>query len=371
MRGLAATLAATALLVGCAGPTDDTPPGEIADEVTEAMQGMVDAGAAGVAIEVRDGDDVVEAALGSADLAGEVEADPAQQVRIASISKSVLAVVMLQLVEEGELTLDTTVDEVLPGLLDEAPAPVTVEQLLAHTSGIPDHVGALVPTVDDLPAIEQAHQPQALVDVALEQGWLHEPGSEFAYSNTGYTVLGLMAEELTGRSVPDLMAERVLEPVGMSSTTYPEGAEMPDDDAMQSVMTIDGELVDTSEQDPSLWSFGASLVSTVGDVGAFTSALGAGELLEQETLERMREVGESGYGLGVLTGSDACGGLQPDPLFGQRGNGLGSNVISLGSPDGERVVTLAWTGGSFDPADDPIMPAADEALVAALASTCG
>jgi len=373
-----ALLATSALLAGCASPAGEPEPtgtssaesSEIAPEVAAAVDAVMEAGAVAVTVDIRDGDEVTSLAEGVADLDDDRPAEADDPVRIASISKSVLAVVVLQLVEEGELALDSTVQEILPGLLTTAPADVTVEQLLAHTSGMPDYVEQLMPDADAaIDGRDAVYEPEELVGIAQRLPWVAAPGTTFHYTNAGYTVLGLMVEEVTGESFADLMAERVFEPVGMDATFDPADAAMPED-ALQGYMTVDGERIDMTEYEPSFWSFGASLVSTVGDVGAFDAALQGGALLEPATLERMRAIGESGYGLGLLAGGDACGADPVQLVYGQRGNGFGYNAITLGSADGERVVTVAYTGGAFDPATDPIFPAVNEVLVAGLASTC-
>lgn len=372
-EGTTASPTATASASPSAGTSAATPEDSLPADVTAALDAVLDAGAVAVQVEVRDGDTVVGDARGTADVGDGRPADPDDPVRIASISKTVLAVVVLQLVQEGALDLETTVEEVLPGLLTTAPADVTVAQLLAHTSGLPDYIATLAPDVGAATGgsagLGAPRSPEELVALAQEQPWLDEPGSAFHYSNAGYTVLGLMTEAVTGRSVADLMTTRVLDPLGMDATTYPTDSAVPDT-ALRGYLTIDGGPVDATATEPWFWSFGASLISNVGDVGTFVAALNGGDLLEAETLQAMREVGVEGYGLGVLAAGDACGAQPPELVFGQRGNGFGYNAITLGSADGERVVTIAWTGGTFDPAADPIFPAVNGLLVAGLAATC-
>ncbi|WP_052703620.1 serine hydrolase domain-containing protein [Microbacterium sp. SA39] len=373
----ATTIAVTAaLLAGCAAPPEAAPeptgsPGvEVGPEIADAVAGVIGAGAVAVVVDVRNGDEAVQWTEGVADLDEERSAEADDPVRIASISKTVLAVVILQLVEEGEISLDTTVEEVLPGLLASAPGDVTIGQLLAHTSGLPDYIPVLAPDVQAvIDGREKTYEPEELVAIAQQQPWHAAPGTAFHYTNAGYTVLGLIAEEVTGDTVPDLMSARVFEPAGMDETAHPDGSAMPDR-ALRGYMSVDGEHVDMTEFEPSFWSYGASLISTVGDVGVFNAALQGGELLEEETLAQMRAVGAEGYGLGVLAGGDACGTEPAGPVYGQRGNGFGYNSITLASADGERVVTVAYTGGSFDPATDPIFRAVNDVLIAGLAHTC-
>lgn len=376
VTAVVAAASTVALLTGCVASTEQQPEptssaaAEVAPEISAALEGVIEAGAVAVTVNVRDGGDAVQAAEGSADVEGDRAAEADDPVRIASISKTVLAVVVLQLVEEGKLSLDTTVEEVLPGLLSSAPGDVTVEQLLRHTSGLPDYIPAITPEAQAaIDGSETTYEPEELVAIAQQQPWSAAPGSAFHYTNAGYTVLGLMAEEVSGEPVPALMAARVFEPAGMDDTVYPEDAAMPED-ALHGYMTVEGDVVDMTEYEPSFWSFGASLVSTVGDVSAFNAALQGGELLEDETLEQMRTLGAEGYGMGVLAAGDACGARPAEFVYGQRGNGFGYNSLTLASADGQRVVTVAYTGGSFDPASDPVFPAVNELLVAGLASTC-
>ncbi|PWD51757.1 alkaline D-peptidase [Serinibacter arcticus] len=396
-RRLAALLTTGALLAGCAAgsePGDATPtaeepsassssPGEtsaptgsgLAPEVEAALDAVIEAGAVAVQIEVRDGDDVTSAARGTADLTSGREASPDDAVRIASISKTAVAVVVLQLVEAGSLELDTTVQEVLPGLLRAAPADVTVRQLLEHSSGMPNYTEVLAPDVTTaLTGLGEPRTAQDLVELSQQQPWVAEPGSGFHYSHVGYTVLGLLAESVTGQPMRELLAERVIEPVGMTSTSYPTDETLPDD-ALRGYLAVDGEPVETTGGPPWFWSDGAALVSTVGDVGAMIAALGRGELLEPATVEQMHDVGDDGYGFGVLAGGDACPSASPGGapalVYGQRGNGFGYNSLTLGSPDGERVVTVAYTGGTFDPATDPVFPPVNQLVAVALGSTCG
>jgi D-alanyl-D-alanine carboxypeptidase len=337
--------------------------------VQEALEDVIEAGAVSVVIDVRNGDDVTQSGAGIADLGDNRAAHAEDPFRIASVSKAMLATVIMQLVEEGDLTLETTVDQILPDLL-ESPAPVTVRDLLAHTSGIPEYIPVLAP--DPQTAIgnrDRVYSPEELIDAAQTLPWLAEPGTAFNYSNTGYTVLGLLAEEVTGSGVADLVEERIFERADLTASSYPTGDDI-SEQALHGYLAVDGEYEDLTRYDTSFWSSGASVISTVGDVSSFFQALGSGRLVSAESLALMQDIGVEGYGLGLLAGGDACGVQPPELVFGQRGNGFGYNTLVFGDPAGERVVTLAWTGGSFAPAADPIFPAAAELLAVGLESTC-
>ncbi|MEK8069367.1 serine hydrolase domain-containing protein [Rhodococcoides navarretei] len=144
LRILAALTVSTSLLVsGCSStdepsavkPTTTPSSGSIRiDDVQAALDAMVDAGSVAAVAQVRDGEDSWSGAAGLVELNGTEPASAENPVRIASVTKAMVAAVVLQLVDEGKLELDQQVDELLPGLL---PRPVTVRQLLDHTSGVP------------------------------------------------------------------------------------------------------------------------------------------------------------------------------------------------------------------------------------------
>ena len=330
---------------------------------------MLAAGATAVVVDVRDGDQVLQGAAGVADIGSERPAEADDPVRIASITKAMTATVVMQLVEEGALTLDDTVDALLPGILP-SPAPVTVRQLLDHTSGIPEYIPVVIPDAQAAIAHkETAHTPEELIDAALTLPWTADPGTEFHYANTNYVLLGLIIESITDQSVADTLQERIFEPAGMLDTVYPDGSEI-SDEALRGYLTVDGVRTDLTEYNESFWSSGAAVVSTVGDVATFFRELHAGRLVSPDSVTQMQQIGVEGYGFGILAGGDACGAVPPELVYGQRGNGFGYNSMSFGDPSGERMMTLAWTGGTFDPATDPITPAASDLLITGLAATC-
>jgi CubicO group peptidase (beta-lactamase class C family) len=122
---------------------------------------------------------------------------------IGSIGKSFTAVAILQLVDEARIDLNAPVDRYLPWF--SVSRPVTIEHLLSHTAG-------LVAGVDATP--EAAFQVWSLRDLPT----MSEPGERFHYSNVGYKALGLVLEAIEGRPYPDVIRDRILDPLGMSAT---------------------------------------------------------------------------------------------------------------------------------------------------------
>lgn len=163
-------------------------------------------------------------AYGTADVASGRAVTSATLFQAASLSKAVAGTAALLMVQDGILALDAPVNETLrswqiPDNSFTAGHPVTLRQLLTHTagltvSGFPGYVvGAPIPTVlQVLEGAPPANTPPVLVDT--------RPGSRFRYSGGGITVLQLLLTDVTGEDFPTLMRERVLDPIGMRSSTF-------------------------------------------------------------------------------------------------------------------------------------------------------
>ncbi|WP_432542594.1 serine hydrolase domain-containing protein [Kineococcus sp. SYSU DK002] len=351
--------------------------------VRSALDAVVAAGAVGAVLHVRDGDRTWAGTAGALGPAGGPGADRAPAVdaptRVASVTKSMVATVVVQLAEDGEFGLDDPVDSVLPGVLP-ADRGITVRQLLSHTSGLPS-VGWDTSSAQALVAsVQRTWTPPERVEAALALPWTGEPGAGFSYSNENYDVLGMLVEHVTGDDLGTVLRERVFEPAGMTGTTYPDDPSMPAD-ALRGYQFPDTGPgpggFDTTAQEPSAWGAGAAVVSTAPDLDAFFRALFSGELVSPGGVAQMQAIGVEGYGLGLLAGGDPCGtfpppeGQAPALVFGQRGNGVGYRALALSSPDGQRQASLVWTGTTVDPAADPVTTPANGAVVAGLAATCG
>lgn len=354
---------------GAPPPPSSVSEDALAPRIAATLDVLVDAGATAAVIDVRSG---AERMSGAAGVRAVDDPDPAEAddpLRIASVTKTMTATLVLQLVEAGQLSLETTIDELAPGLID-APGPVTVRQLLAHTSGMPDYFGVLVPdTGSYLATTDRVFTAEELIAAAQTLPWVAPPGERFAYANTNYVVLGRILETVTGEALPALFESRIFEPLGMDASEFPVSPGLPDD-ALRGATGVGGESIDTGDASPTLWNAGAAVTSTVGDVSTFFQGLFGGDLVSPESVSAMQQVGVEGYGLGILAGGDACGAQPVELVYGQRGNGVGYRVMSFASPDGERVVTIGWTGGTFDPATDPLIVPGNAALVEGLAETC-
>jgi D-alanyl-D-alanine carboxypeptidase len=241
---------------------------------------------------------------------------PDDRFRAGSVMKPFVAVVTLQLVEEGRFSLDSPMTAVLPASATSrfpASDQITVRMLLNHTSGIPEWLTEEV-------AAEIAINPTRVrtVDEYLRLAAAQEPyfppGEGFTYSNTDYNLLGLAIEQATGRSWREEVRVRVVEGLHLDDTLLPEPGDtsIPGNYA-HGYMDMGGNWVDMTGIDPSMAGAagGHGLVTTTKDLVCFLEAVLAGELFQEAgTLDEMltfvdipQDASPSGlavgYGLGV------------------------------------------------------------------------
>ncbi|MBT9256138.1 beta-lactamase family protein [Phycicoccus sp. MAQZ13P-2] len=304
-------------------------------------------------------------------------ARPGDTARVASVTKAMVAVLALQEVDRKRWTLETTVDDVWPGLLP-GHGDVTLEQLLSHRSGLPDY---LVPLLGDaqtgtdlVDVLTRDRTDRQLVRAGLSQPWLFEPGTSFSYSNTNYVVVGLMLQRATHRPVASLLRQRVFRPAGMRDARFPTTgrtfagpAHLGDYAVLERPYLLDG----TSS---SVFSSAGAVVASAADIGSFYRSLLAGRLVSKRSLAQMltpRTTEPLAYGLGVYRATDPCPDAsgQPGTLYGHDGASFGTITLVFTSADGTRQASVAFGGRQYT-ADAPTAAAANRVLVDALVSTC-
>ena len=264
----------------------------------------------GVLAVSRNGERLVELARGYADRANERAVTLDTRFAIASAVKGFTALTTMSLVESGELSLDTTLRSLLPDALPTVDPAVTIEHLLAHTSGVGDYldedaVGDIDDYVMPIP-VHQLDEPMHYLPILDGHPQRTPPGTTFAYNNGGYVMLSIAIEIASGRSFYDLVQERVLDPAGMVDTAFERSDRLPPGAAI-------GYLEDGRSNVLHLPVRGAGdggAYSTLRDLEAFWPALFAGRILPLPVVDRMVEprndVPSEGlrYGLGFWLRSD-------------------------------------------------------------------
>ncbi|MFI7549562.1 serine hydrolase domain-containing protein [Micromonospora sediminimaris] len=304
---------------------------------------------------------------GLADLRTGAKVPKNGRVRIGSASKMFASVVVLQLVGEGTLDLDESVETYLPGLVRspgvDADA-ITVRQLLQHTSGLPDYTDTMFPEMIDIPRYQHTYlEPRDLLDMADARAG--RPAGDWAYSNTNYLLAGLIAQRVTGRPFNELVTTRVIERIGLRDTYAPGVGEEGIRGRHPKGYQLDeatGELLDFTRMDPS-WGWAAGqLVSTPADLNTFLRALLAGKLLKPAQLAEMRTTvalhprSGVGYGLGLFRTPLSCGGV----AWGHGGDIPGYSTVNGATDDG-RAATLVVTSLNGSVTDGSV--AADRAAL--------
>jgi D-alanyl-D-alanine carboxypeptidase len=324
---------ATLALVGWSASRGSDEP-----ELGTLLDRVVDAGAPGVFVVVREDGEVRSEARGVAEFGTSRPMRADERFRIGSVSKTFVAALVLRLVEEGELRLDDSVERWLPRLVPGGSA-ITVRHLLSNTAGLFDYVSD--PRV--LRQTQRRWTPRELVEIALSHVPEHvPPGSAYSYSSTNYVLLGLIAERAGGAPLDRQLRKRVFVPLGLEDTSLVNGV-VPGPHvhghrppSHQGVVT--GPPVDVGDE-PAWWAWAAGgIVSTADDVQRFFAELLQGRLLGPQALREMLTLLPAGrirYGLGILAAPTSCG-----PAWGHSGNAQGTITVAWNTEDASRQLVL-------------------------------
>ena len=301
-----------------------------------ALTDVVKAGAPGAIVLMRKRGTTTVLAAGVADRRTHRPMTPDDRVRIASITKSFVAAVVLQLVGEKRLALSDTVERHLPGLVPGGDK-ITIRQLLQHTSGLYDYEQdprLLAPYMKG--NLNYTWAPKQLVALGVSHKPLFAPGASWAYSNTNYVLLGLIVEAVTKHSLASELTRRILRPLGLHATRLGADRVMGSPAAHGYFRGRDVTALNFSFA----WGAG-SMVSTARDVAHFYQALLGGKLLRAQQLRQMETtVTESGgdYGLGLWKQSQLCG-----DSWGHIGDAVGYRSYAWSSKDGRHQAVVLIT----------------------------
>jgi D-alanyl-D-alanine carboxypeptidase len=360
---LAALIATASLITSAAAagllPTTASAVRGRPDQVTVLQReadAAVAAGLPGYAAQVSHGRRVSYVQAGLADRGTGRRLTTADAFDIASNTKTFGATVVLQLVGQHRLSLTDNLATLLPGAVPNGGA-ITLRMLLNHTSGLFDYTDdeqwlAALRTDPD-----HAWTPAELLAVALAHPPHFAPGTDRLYSNTGYLLAGMILERITGKSVHDLFAERIIRPLGLRHTYYAAGSTFTAARHARGyrISTAADRLTYTDVTDVGLLSTGmdGGLVSTTGDLTRFFQALLGGHLLRPAELAEMKRTipvtGQPGisYGLGLARVATPCG-----TTWGNDGSSIGFLSMAIFSEDGGRGL-VSVINANVDPAADP------------------
>jgi D-alanyl-D-alanine carboxypeptidase len=306
------------------------------------------------------------AAAGVSDLATGRPLRADDRFRVGSITKTFMATIVLQLAAEGELALSDTAQQHLPALARQLRQPVTIRQLLDHTSGLFDYtedplLRARIAGQEFAAHRYDTYRPEHLVRVALRNRPYSAPGAGWHYSNTDYALLGLIVEEVTGRPYAEEIERRIIKPLKLTGTSLPGTRTTLPSPHGRAYATTGAEPRDVTELNPSAAGAAGELVSTLGDLNRFFGALLGGGLLTDRGLRQMLDTSRTHgiYGLGLFPVRLACDGGPGVTLWGHNGIINGSYARVAGTRDGRHLLGYRLNGdaGQAGKAEDALLRA--------------
>ncbi|MEU3838433.1 serine hydrolase domain-containing protein [Streptomyces sp. NPDC028635] len=272
-------------------------------------------------------------------------------IRIGSISKVFTAAIVLQLAAEHRIDLDRPVQQYLPGVLPAGLPPVTVGQLLNHTSGLP-RGGSSPEFGDGSPEWFAANRlksftPQQVIDTLAGQPMQFAPGTAQQYNGMNYFVAGVLIEKVTGHTFAHELRTRITRPLGLRDTYVPDADDPrlpgPHSHGYLTVHSPDGTThrVDVTEQSPWPWAEGG-MISTPADLDRFVTALFRGRLLPKAQQAKLFEVPDvpSSHSSQCRTAADAGRACMTMGLM----RVTASNGVVVWGKTGSRP---GWTSGVF------------------------
>lgn len=351
-RGRASTNWVAALAVMAASCSDgEGHKDSVADRIDEIAESAISEGPiAGLSIAVLRGQDViVSKGYGYADLEAKVPATADTIYDIASVTKLFTAVAIMKLVQAGKLDLDDDLASLLPELpnADQARR-ITVRQLLNHTSGLADYVVAH--TEYWLTGGKPVTSAWVL-DYLAGRPLMFEPGSQWSYSSSGFYLLGMIVERVSGLPYNQYVRDEIAAPLGLAATAPCDGVFGSAPATRGYGVAESGLVANRLFGAPNIVADGG-LCSTVGDLARLPAALARGDVVNAASLAEMRErtTIASGvaidYGLGVRRGV-----LEGHELWGHTG-GMESYwaVLARYPEDDVTIVVLVNTEGAGEDA---------------------
>jgi CubicO group peptidase (beta-lactamase class C family) len=368
---LGGLLALLVLALAAQAPAQEPIPAELAGRIG-ALFGQWDrTDSPGCVVGVgRDGRTIYGGAFGMANLEHDVRLTPASVVEIGSVSKQFATAAIVLLAQEGRLSLEDDVRRWVPELPDFG-RPITIRHLATHTSGLRDQWG-LLGLMGRGPG-SQVHDADLVVELLSRQRDLNfPPGDQYLYSNSGYTLLGVIVERASGRTLAEFSRERLFGPLGMTATEWR-------DDHRRVVkgraFAYSPALAGFRTEMPFTNIYGnGGLLTTIGDLAIWMDALFTGRVGGEGFTEllltrgRLNDGLEIGYALGINVGEH-----RGRRELGHGGATAGYRAHLLGYPEDGLSVAVLCNLASIAPAGlarqvaELFLPAAEEKAAPAAA----
>lgn len=238
------------------------------------------------------GKEVYQKSFGYADLQNKITASANTKYRIGSISKTFTAALIMQLVEEKKLSLDSKLAEFYPELPNAGE--ISIEHLLRHRSGLFNYTNA----ADFTSWMEKPKTKAALVKLFAANGTVFKPGERAEYSNTNYVLLTYIAEKVSRKEYAKLLQDRIVKPLKLKNTYYGGQINSAQNEAFS--YTMQENWTPATQTDMSLPAGAGAIVSTPADLNTFYHALFNGKVVSEKSLGEMKKLVDN-YGMGLFT----------------------------------------------------------------------
>lgn len=286
--------------------------------------------------------------FGLADMEWNIPNQPDTKHRLGSITKQFTAMLIMQLFEQGKLKLDVPISTYLPDYPKKSGDIITIHHLLTHTSGIPN-MTSFPGFLKDVS--RNAYTPEELVKMSSDSALQFEPGKTFAYSNSGYLLLGYIIEKVTGKTYEQVLRENILTPLKMNNTGYDHHETVLKNRA-RGYEKNGRHYVNAGFIDMSVPHAAGAMYSTVEDLYLWDQTLYGDRLLRKENMDLMftKHIpsGGSQYGYGWGIGDLPLGNTtERVETVGHGGgiNGFNTQITRI-TRDKSLIVLLNNTGGA-------------------------
>jgi CubicO group peptidase (beta-lactamase class C family) len=244
---------------------------------------------------IREGENVVfNKAYGFADVDKNIAADRMTKYKIGSVTKTFTAVMIMQLIEEKKLNLQTKLNRFYPKITNAEK--ITIYDLLHHRTGIVDYINGDSITAKN---IYRFHSKEEMIQKITDYKPLFEPGTKHEYSNSNYNLLGYIIETLSKKSYAENIQTRIVKKANLLNTYFPQGKIDTSVGESYSYLFNGTKWEKVEEWENSIAYSAGAIISTPADLTRFMYALFDGKLIKPSSLEQMKEIKE-GYGKALM-----------------------------------------------------------------------
>ncbi len=248
----------------------------------------------GSVLVAEEGNVVFAKGFGYADIEKKIPNNPDTKFRLASVTKQFTAMLIMQLVEKGKIKLEGKLSDYLPYYRKDIGEKITIHQILSHTSGLANYTDSRSFMTDE---VKNKVVPKDFILKYCSEELVFEPGTQWAYSNSGYFILGAVIEEVTGKTYETVLQENIFTPIGMTNSGLENSERTYENKAMGYTSTF-GKFEPARFLEMTIPFSAGSIYSTVEDMLKWDEALYTEKLLTNASKEKMFTQVLNNYGYG-------------------------------------------------------------------------